>query len=222
MPQSGYRQEEGNTSIITTTFFSLMKAEEITGRYIVYYFSALLFFYELFMIIPSTWIELLTAQLSSGLLNQIGLNSEYGINNVWVWMTLTGGARDVKVYIIRECTAFHVWGILLGLIVPLQGPEWGRKLKAVAFGGVLVFLMNLTRIMVTVYLTGYDVPPFSWFFTNPTVDTYHYPVSFAYGVIGIAIVITLINAYILPELGDFLVELPDELMKNIRNLRKSE
>ena len=137
-------------------------------------------------------------------------------------MTLTGGARDVKVYIIRECTAFHVWGILLGLIVPLQGPTWSRKLKAVAFGGILVFLMNLTRIMVTVFLTGYDVPPFSWFFTNPTVDTYHYPVSFAYGVIGIAIVITLINAYILPELGDFLVELPDAVMSSVRQALKSK
>jgi len=216
MSQSGHRQEESNTSIVTTTFFSTMKAEEITGRHIVYYFAALLFFYELFMIIPSTWIELLTAQLSSGLLNILGLNSEYGFNHVWVWMTLTGGARDVKVYIIRECTAFHVWGILLGLIVPLHGPELVRKLKAVAFGGALVFLMNLTRIMVTVYLTGYDVPPFSWFFTNPTVDTYHYPVSFAYGVIGIAIVITLINAYIMPELGDFLVDLPAAIQLRLR------
>jgi exosortase/archaeosortase family protein len=195
-----------------------MKAEKITVRYLVFYFASLLFFYELFMILPSTWIEILTARLSSGALNLLGLNSEYGITGTWVWMTLTGGARDVKVYIIRECTAFHVWGILLGLIVPLQVADWGRKLKAVAFGGVLVFLMNLTRIMVTVYLTGYDVPPFSWFFINPTVETYHYPVSFAYGVIGIAIVISLINAYILPELGDFLVELPDALVYNIRNV----
>ena len=80
--------------------------------------------------------------------------------------------------------------------------------------------MNITRIMVTVYLTGYDVPPFSWFFTNPTVETYHYPVSFAYGVIGIAIVISLINSYIMPELGDFLVELPDAVIKETRKLVK--
>ncbi len=199
-----------------------MKAEEITWRYIVSYLAALLFFYELFMIIPSTWIELLTAQLSSGALNTLGLNSEYGVNNVWVWLTLTGGARDVRVYIIRECTAFHVWGILLGLILPIQGPDWGRKLKAVAFGGVLVFVMNITRIMVTVYLTGYDVPPFSWFFTNPTVETYHYPISFAYGVIGIAIVISLINAYIMPELGDFLVELPGAVVVNVRRVLNRE
>ena len=172
------------------------------------------------MIVPSTWIELLTAQISAWALNTLGLSSEYGLRGVWVWLTLTGGARDVEVFIIRECTAFHVWGILMGLILPIRSVEWGRKLKSVAFGGGLVFLMNITRIMVTVFLTGYDVPPFSWFFTNPTVETYHYPVSFAYGVIGIAIVISLINSYIMPELGDFLVELPDAVIKETRKLVK--
>ena len=195
-------------------------SEEITGRYLLFYFACLVVFYEFFMIVPSTWIELLTAQISAWALNTLGLRSEYGLRGVWVWLTLTGGARDVEVFIIRECTAFHVWGILMGLILPIRSVEWGRKLKSVAFGGGLVFLMNITRIMVTVFLTGYDVPPFSWFFTNPTVETYHYPVSFAYGVIGIAIVISLINSYIMPELGDFLVELPDAVIKETRKLVK--
>lgn len=170
------------------------------------------------MWIPSTWIELITAQISSETLNLLGLTSEYGIKNNWVWMTLTGGARDVQVYIIRECTAFHVWGILMGLILPLQVQGWDRKLKAIIFGGSLVFLMNITRIMMTIYLTGYDVPPFSWFFNNPTVETYHYPISFIYGVIGIAIVVSLINTYILPELGDFLVQLPDAIVGITRKI----
>lgn len=195
-------------------------SEEITGRYLLFYFACLVVFYEFFMIVPSTWIELLTAQISAWALNTLGLSSEYGLRGVWVWLTLTGGARDVEVFIIRECTAFHVWGILMGLILPIRGVEWSRKLKSVAFGGGLVFLMNITRIMVTVYLTGYDVPPFSWFFTNPTVETYHYPVSFAYGVIGIAIVISLINSYIMPELGDFLVELPDAVIRETGKLVK--
>jgi exosortase/archaeosortase family protein len=194
-----------------------MEAKKITARYIVFYFATLFFFYQLFMWIPSTWIELMTAQISSEALNLLGLTSEYGIRYSWVWMTLKGGSRDVQVYIIRECTAFHVWGILMGLILPLQVQDWDRKLKAVIFGGSLVFLMNITRVMITVYLTGYDVPPFSWFFTNPTVETYHYPVSFTYGVIGIAIVVSLINAYILPELGDFLVDLTDAIGSNMRN-----
>ncbi len=195
-------------------------SEEITGRYLLFYFACLVVFYEFFMIVPSTWIELLTAQISAWALNTLGLSSEYGLRGVWVWLTLTGGARDVEVFIIRECTAFHVWGILMGLILPIRGVEWLRKLKSVAFGGGLVFLMNITRIMITVYLTGYDVPPFSWFFTNPTVETYHYPVSFAYGVIGIAIVISLINNFIMPELGDFLVELPDAVIRETGKLVK--
>jgi exosortase/archaeosortase family protein len=195
-------------------------SEKITGRYLLFYFGCLVVFYEFFMIVPSTWVELLTAQISAWALNTIGLSSEYGLRGVWVWLTLTGGARDVEVFIIRECTAFHVWGILMGLILPIRGVEWIRKFKGVAFGGGLVFLMNITRIMITVYLTGYDVPPFSWFFTNPTVETYHYPVSFAYGVIGIAIVISLINSYIMPELGDFLVELPDAVVREMGKLVK--
>ena len=169
------------------------------------------------MIVPSTWIELLTAKISVWALNFLGLSSDYGMKYGYVWMTLTGGTRPVLVYIIRECTAFHVWGIILGLVVPLKYGGWSRKLKAVLFGGSFIFLMNITRIMVTVYLTGYDVPPFSWFFTNPTVDTYHYPVSFAYGVIGIMVVIWLINEYILPELGEFLVALPDAVIYLIKN-----
>ena len=220
MPESRNRQEKDNTSIIATLISMSMEAKQITPRYIIYYFAALLFFYEIFMLLPSTWIELLTARISSDALNMLGLFSEYGIRQSWVWMTLTGGARDVQVYIIRECTAFHVWGILMGLIMPLQGPELGRKLKAILFGGALVFVMNITRIMVTLCLTGYDVPPFSWFFTNPTVETYHYPVSFIYGVIGIAIVVSLINAYIMPELGDFLIALPDAVLSTLRKTEK--
>ncbi|MBT5641854.1 hypothetical protein HOJ44_01930 [Candidatus Bathyarchaeota archaeon] len=197
-----------------------MEVQEVSMRDIVVYFLALFVFYEFFMVVPSQWIELLTAQLSTSALNALGLVSEYGIRYGFVWMTLTGGARPVLVYIIRECTAFHVWGIIMGLVLPLKGPVLARKLKAVAFGGTFIFVMNITRIMVTVYLTGYDVPPFSWFFTNPTVETYHYPVSFAYGVVGIAVVVYLINEYILPELGDFLIVMPDALIFNLKNLRK--
>lgn len=184
------------------------------------YFGALIVFYEFFMIVPSQWIELLTARLSASALNALGFVSDYGLKYGFVWMSLTGGARPVFVYIIRECTAFHVWGIIMGLVVPLKGPELDRKLKAIAFGGTFIFIMNITRIMLTVYLTGYDVPPFSWFFTNPSVETYHYPVSFAYGVIGIAVVVYLINEYIIPELGNFLIALPDALLNQIRKERK--
>ena len=63
-------------------------SEEITGRYLLFYFACLVVFYEFFMIVPSTWIELLTAQISAWALNTLGLSSEYGLRGVWVWLTL--------------------------------------------------------------------------------------------------------------------------------------
>ena len=66
-----------------------MEAQEVSMRDLVVYFGALFVFYEFFMIVPSQWIELLTAQLSTAALNALGLVSEYGLRYGFVWMTLT-------------------------------------------------------------------------------------------------------------------------------------
>jgi exosortase/archaeosortase family protein len=180
------------------------------GHTIGYYVSYLLTFFIIyfgFQLVPSKWVEIITAQFSAFILNRLGLFSRYGVVNDVVFLTLEGGSRDVYVSIIRECTAIHVWGILLALVVPLDS-DFDRKLKSIVFGAVLVFFMNISRILITVFLTGYDVMPFSWFFQSPTVETYHYPVSFLYGVIGVMILILTIDRYFLPELGELLVNLP--------------
>lgn len=164
-----------------------------------------------FELVPSFWLERLTAQTMSDLFGVLGLSSDYGVEGGLAYLTLIGGARDVYVTIIRECTAIHVWGILVALIVPLSRGSWRRKATSLLFGGFLVFLMNASRIFLTVYLTAYDIPPFTWFFTNPTVETYHYPISFIYGVIGVAILIVTISRWFLPELADTLIRIPDDL-----------
>ena len=179
----------------------------------VKYFGFLLASYLFFMLIPSTWAELLTAQASALLFSTFGLTSTFGMRGQLVYLTLESGPRDVFVFIIRECTAIHVWGILIGMIMPLKYGDLDRKIKAVLFSVGLITAMNITRVMLTLYLTGYDVPPFSWFFTNPTVETYHYPISFVYGVIGIAITTLLVTTYVLPELGDFLVFFPTYIQR---------
>ncbi|MEE8354867.1 MAG: hypothetical protein V3S09_03490 [Candidatus Bathyarchaeia archaeon] len=162
-----------------------------------------------FELIPSAWLERLTAEIMTGLFTALGLSSSNGVVNGIAYLSLAGGARDVYVTIIRECTAIHVWGILAALILPLSRGSWTRKAAGLAFGGALVVIMNVSRIFFTVYLTAFDVPPFTWFFTNPTVETYHYPISFIYGVIGVAILIVSISKWFLPELADTLITLPD-------------
>ena len=194
--------------------------ENYSAKDLVKYFGVLLASYLFFMYIPSIWAELMTAQASAFLFNLFGFTSSFGLNDELVYLTLDGGPRDIYVFIIRECTAIHVWGILLGLIMPLKYGDLRRKVLGVLFSAGLITVMNNTRIMLTLYLTGYDVPPFSWFFTNPTVETYHYPLSFVYGVIGIAITTLLVTTYILPELGDFLAYLPTYIQKSIMRTDK--
>lgn len=164
-----------------------------------------------FELVPSAWLERLTAEIMTGIFTALGLSSSHGVENGIAYLSLVGGARDVYVTIIRECTAIHVWGILAALILPLSRGSWTRKAAGLAFGGTLVIIMNVSRIFLTVYLTAFDVPPFTWFFTNPTVETYHYPISFIYGVIGVAILIVSISKWFLPELADTLISIPDNL-----------
>lgn len=161
-----------------------------------------------FRFVPSAWLEGFTARTMSLFLGAIGLESSHGFQGGEAFLTLVGGTRDVYVTIVRECTAIHVWGILLALILPLRGGSWTRKAASLVYGGVLVFLMNVSRIFLTVYLTAYNVPPFSWFFASPTVETYHYPISFLYGVIGVAVLVLTITRWFLPELGETLIGLP--------------
>ena len=120
-------------------------------------------------------------------------------------LTMQGEQDLITVTIIKECTAINVFGVVAGLIIPLRYSSSWNKIKAITLSGALLFMMNISRIMLTVYLTGYSVPPFSWYFQNPTVETYHYPISFAYGVIGVALLILIVNKWVLPELGDTLL-----------------
>ena len=161
-----------------------------------------------FQLVPSAWFEEFTAQAMSQLFNALSLTSGHGLEGGKAYLTLLGGVRDVHVTIVRECTGIHVWGILLGLVLPVRGGSWSRKAASLVYGAILIFLLNVSRIFVTVYLTAYNVPPFSWIFANPTVETYHYHVSFVYGVIGVAILILTISRWFLPELGDTLIGLP--------------
>jgi len=193
-----------------------MEGGRYTLRDLGVYAATFIFFYALFQWAPSLWAEVLTAQSSSAAMNALGLTSSYGVEGGVVTLSLVSGVRPVHVYIIRECSAIHVLGVILGLIVPLRGAQWTRKAEAIALGALLVYAMNIARIILTVVLTGYDVPPFTWFITSPTVETYHYPISFLFGVIGIAATILAVDRLVLPELGDFLAQLPEAVASALR------
>jgi exosortase/archaeosortase family protein len=193
-----------------------MSGGEYTHRYLALHAAVFVVFYALFQwFVPSLWAEELTALSSSAAMNALGMASSYGVEGGLVSLSLTGGVRPVHVYIIRECSAIHVLGVILGLVVPLRAP-WSRKAAGAALGSALIYVMNVARVIATVALTGYDVPPFTWLVTSPTVETYHYPISFLFGVAGVAATILAVDRLALPELGDFLAKLPENLISILR------
>lgn len=176
-------------------------------RDLTQYFCLFLLISGSFSLFPSRWLELITARFSSVILNILGFHSEAGSRGSLAYLTLSG-ERLVRVFIVRECTGIHVWGIISALIIPLKYGGWMRKILSLILGALLVGGLNISRILLTVYLTAFDVPPLSWFLRSPTVETYHYPISFIYGVLGIMIVLLTIDRLVLKELGSFLAGLP--------------
>jgi exosortase/archaeosortase family protein len=173
-----------------------------------------------FMYVPSGWLEQITAMACSSVLSLLGFLSEWGIQGGLSFLTLVGEAGPVTVTIIRECTAINVFGVVSSLVIPLRRGGVQRKAYSLVFSGVFLFALNVSRIMLTVLLTGFNVPPFSWFFTNPTVETYHYPISFIYGVVGVAMLVLMINQWFLPELGDALLDLSETTGRTLKSFIK--
>jgi exosortase/archaeosortase family protein len=174
-------------------------------RYLTVYVASFVAITWLFELVPSHWLELLTAEASSGALRALQFSSTWGADSTSPYLTLTDGVRDVTAGIVRECTAIHVFAIFTGLIVPIRGGLWLRKGLSLALAMPLLFALNISRVMLTVLLTAFDVPPFAWIFTSPTVETYHYPLSFIYWLFGVALLVIIIGRLILPELGETLI-----------------
>ncbi len=174
---------------------------------VVIYITLFLVIVWSFTLVPIGWLEKATAEASSNTLSVLGFSSGWGVQEDEAFIMLAGGERNVRVTIIRECTAVNVFAVLVGLILPLKRGVWFRKMLSILSAGLILFLLNVSRIMLTVVLTGFDVPPFSWFFINPTIEVYHYPISFIYGVVGVALLVLIINRWILVELGDTLIGL---------------
>jgi exosortase/archaeosortase family protein len=184
-----------------------LRMEPLTPKNMVVYLLTFLMIAISFQQAPSGWLEVQTAMVSSTALRVLGFRSEWGVVKSEAFLTLNGGARNVSVSIVRECTGIHVFAIFAGLVLPICGGFWRRKGASLVIAGIILFILNISRVMMTILLTGFNVPPFAWIFTNPTVETYHYPLSLVYGLVGVALLVVVISKWTLPELGYTLISI---------------
>lgn len=185
------------------------KISSLTKKDAVFYIVLFVFIVLCFEFVPSGWLEGVTTSSAYNVMRFFKLSSGLYIEGGVAYLTLSG-FRDVSVEIIRECTAINVFAVIVGLVIPLRFGSWTRKAFSIIISGIMLFLMNLSRIILTLILTAYDLPPFMWMIRNPSIETYHYPISFLYGVIGVALLIVIISKLILPELGQTIIDIVDK------------
>ena len=190
-----------------------MADAKLTPRCFAFYISAFIVILLGFYVVPSSWMEALTAQAATAALAIFGHSASWAQGDGFTTLTLIG-QHPVTVSIIRECTALNVLGVMAGLILPLKSSSL-RRAAGVTFSGLLLFALNIPRIALTVYLTAFDTWPFT-LIADRGLETYHYPISFAFGVVGVAITVLAVSRWTTPELGDTLLGFVDRIEKMVK------
>jgi exosortase/archaeosortase family protein len=135
--------------------------------------------------VPNYWfLENLTAEHSALVMNIVGMKASvwYQGNDVFV------NQFDVQ----RMCTGVQVIAVFLGIIVAL--PQTALKKKIMAFGviAVSVYLANIGRIVLEIWLLYSGILPWS---------LAHYPTGLVLGVFAVAFLVVVADHF-MPAIGD--------------------
>jgi exosortase/archaeosortase family protein len=132
------------------------------------------------------FLESAIATHSSTLLGLVGMSAP---------VRFADGVAYVGNYaVIRDCTGVQVLAVFLGLILPLPGSFWRKKLVSLAVLGGLLYGANLFRVVLEYYLVEASILPWS---------LAHYPMSLVLGIFGVFFLV-LVNNKLIPEFGDYL------------------
>ncbi len=132
------------------------------------------------------YLKWVTAVNSALLLRAFGIQAA-------AW-TSGGRAFINEVEIVRECTGIQVVAVFAGLLIPLPGVPWKRKLQAVGLIFLAVYVANVFRIVLELWLLYEGLLPWS---------LAHEPLGTVLGVISVAIFLLAVNHYV-PQVGDYL------------------
>jgi len=130
------------------------------------------------------FLENITAQHSAMIMEMVGMKATvwYQDGNVFV------NQFDVQ----RMCTGIQVIAVFLGIIVAL--PRTAIKKKVLAFGviAISVYLANIGRIVLEIWLLYNGVLPWS---------LAHYPTGLILGVFAVAFLVVVADHF-MPAIGD--------------------
>ena len=145
---------------------------------------------------PNYWfLENLTAQHSALVMNMLGMKASvwYQGSDVFV------NQFDVQ----RMCTGVQVIAVFLGIIVALPRTGVRKKILALAIISVSVYLANIGRIVLEIWLLYSGILPWS---------LAHYPTGLVLGVFAVAFLVVVADHF-MPAIGDMALSTLDGFKK---------
>ena len=146
--------------------------------------------------IPNYWfLENITAQHSALVMNMLGMKA-----TVWY----QGGDVFVNQFDVqRMCTGVQVIAVFLGIIVALPRTALIKKVLAFITISVSVYLANIGRIVLEIWLLYSGRLPWS---------LAHYPTGLILGVFSVALLVVVADHF-MPAIGDMAISALDALKK---------
>ena len=155
----------------------------------IYFSLAILIVLFVYYLPDYYFLEVAVAGHSSAVLSIVGVEAP---------VHFAGGVAFVGNYAVaRECTGIQVMAVFLGLILPLPGVSWRRKLLSLGLLGGLLYCANLFRVALEYFLVNAGILPWS---------LAHYPLSLVLGVLGVFLLV-LVNDRVIPEFGEYIFSL---------------
>ncbi len=140
------------------------------------------------------WLEQITAVHSAWLLNIIGVNG-------FAW-TVDGRAYVNEFWIDRACTGIQVVAVFAGILVALPTVPWRKRLMALLAVAASVYLANILRIALEVWLLYRGILP--W-------ELAHYPTGLLLGIVSVTFLVVVAD-YFIPQIGDYIFAQLDKFL----------
>ena len=147
--------------------------------------------------VPNYWfLENWTAQHSAVVMNMVGMKATVWYQGANVFVN--------QFEVERMCTGVQVIAVFLGLIVALPRTAVKKKILAFATIAVSVYLANIGRIVLEIWLLYSGLMPWS---------LAHYPTGLILGVFSVAFLVVVADHF-MPAIGDLALSALDAFKKS--------
>jgi exosortase/archaeosortase family protein len=144
-------------------------------------------------------LEAMTAEHSAGILNAIGISAHSAVIGKEAYVN--------NIQIVRECTGIQVVAVFAGILFPLPRISWQVKLKAIVILSFAVYIANVLRVAVEMWLLYEGLLP--WEMIHGTVGA-------VLGVVTVFLFFLIADRFI-PQIGTYLDGIADWMADRFRN-----